>query len=130
MFSWRYLPRLLSHAVHNAAMDSRRQPKVWGRLDGLMAASMSPQVECWHWETHNPAAWPCAAASSCQVRCCCFQLPSAPTRALAVWDFDWTMVEDNSDTWVVERLGAKPDFLRLQTVLLSGLSCAMCCDVL
>ena len=33
-----------------------------------------------------------------------------------MWDFDWTMVEDNSDTWVVERLGAKPDFQRLQKV--------------
>jgi Putative Phosphatase len=37
-------------------------------------------------------------------------------RVLAVWDFDWTLVEDNSDTWVVEQLGAKADFLRLQQV--------------
>lgn len=33
-----------------------------------------------------------------------------------MWDFDWTLVEDNSDTWVVQRLGAKADFLRLQQV--------------
>jgi len=37
-------------------------------------------------------------------------------RALVVWDYDWTMLEANSDTWVVERLGAKPAFLRLQQV--------------
>ena len=37
-------------------------------------------------------------------------------RVLVVWDFDWTMVEENSDTWVLERLGARPAFLRLQQV--------------
>ena len=39
----------------------------------------------------------------------------APT--LLVWDFDWSLVEENSDTWVLERLGAMPAFRRLQQVL-------------
>ncbi len=35
---------------------------------------------------------------------------------LTVWDFDWSMVEDNSDTWVIERLGARPAFDALKEV--------------
>jgi Putative Phosphatase len=49
-------------------------------------------------------------------RCMIGVCAAAQARVLAVWDYDWTLVEDNSDTWVVERLGAKPDFLRLQQV--------------
>ena len=35
---------------------------------------------------------------------------------LTVWDFDWSMVEDNSDTWVIDRLGARPAFDALKEV--------------
>ena len=71
-------------------------------------------------------SWRCGRQLStdrCQIRAVTasrLHLASCPAptqeRVLAVWDFDWTMVEDNSDTWVVEQLGAKPDFLRLQQV--------------
>ena len=33
---------------------------------------------------------------------------------LVVWDFDWSLVEENSDTWVVHKLGADDVFNRLK----------------
>ena len=36
-----------------------------------------------------------------------------PMEALQVWDFDWTLVEENSDTWVLQQLGATATFERL-----------------
>lgn len=35
---------------------------------------------------------------------------------LTVWDFDWSMVDDNSDTWVIDKLGARPSFDTLKEV--------------
>ena len=31
-----------------------------------------------------------------------------------VWDFDWSLVEENSDTWVLQRLGATAAYERLR----------------
>lgn len=36
------------------------------------------------------------------------------SHVLVVWDFDWTLVEENSDTWVVHKLGAGDAFNRLK----------------
>ena len=36
-------------------------------------------------------------------------------RNLAVFDFDWSLVEENSDTWVLQKLGALDIFKRLQS---------------
>jgi pyridoxal phosphate phosphatase PHOSPHO2 len=35
-------------------------------------------------------------------------------RFLLVFDFDWTLIDDNSDTYVVDRLGAKDLMLSLR----------------
>ena len=34
---------------------------------------------------------------------------------LVVFDFDWSLVEENSDTWVLQKLGALNIFKRLQS---------------
>lgn len=36
------------------------------------------------------------------------------SRTLVVFDFDWSLVEENSDTWVLDRLGATAIFKRLK----------------
>ena len=36
------------------------------------------------------------------------------SRTLVVFDFDWSLVEDNSDTWVLDQLGATDIFKRLK----------------
>lgn len=42
-------------------------------------------------------------------------------RVLIVWDFDWSLVEENSDTWVVGILGASDIFQRFKAqACLSG----------
>ena len=35
-------------------------------------------------------------------------------RTMVVFDFDWSLVEENSDTWVLEQLGAIDIFKRLK----------------
>lgn len=35
-------------------------------------------------------------------------------RTMVVFDFDWSLVEENSDTWVLDRLGATEIFKRLK----------------
>ena len=35
-------------------------------------------------------------------------------RLLYVFDFDWSLVEENSDTWVLDKLGATAIFRRLK----------------
>ena len=35
-------------------------------------------------------------------------------RRWQVWDFDWSLVEENSDTWVLQRLGATAAYERLR----------------
>ncbi|KAE9447077.1 hypothetical protein C3L33_21026, partial [Rhododendron williamsianum] len=39
------------------------------------------------------------------------------TTTVVVFDFDHTMIEDNSDTWVVEQMGLTPLFDQLRLVL-------------
>ena len=34
---------------------------------------------------------------------------------LVVFDFDWSLVEENSDTWVLQKLGGLNIFKRLQS---------------
>ncbi|CAM9659271.1 unnamed protein product [Ascophyllum nodosum] len=43
-------------------------------------------------------------------------IPVARPSVLVVWDFDWSLVNENSDSWVVEQLGEEltPEFRRLQ----------------
>ena len=36
-------------------------------------------------------------------------------KILIVFDFDWSLVEENSDTWVLQKLGALNIFKRLQS---------------
>ena len=31
-----------------------------------------------------------------------------------MFDFDWSLVEENSDTWVLDKLGATPIFSKLR----------------
>ncbi len=33
---------------------------------------------------------------------------------MVVFDFDWSLVEENSDTWVLDQLGATAIFKRLK----------------
>ena len=53
--------------------------------------------------------------------------------ALQVWDFDWSLVEENSDTWVLQQLDATPAFERLRaqvrpgSTALWGAAPLMCC---
>ena len=35
---------------------------------------------------------------------------------MQVWDFDWSLVEENSDTWVLQRLGGAARFERLHAL--------------
>lgn len=35
-------------------------------------------------------------------------------KTLVVFDFDWSLVEENSDTWVLDELGATHIFKRLK----------------
>ena len=39
----------------------------------------------------------------------------ASREKLIVFDFDWSLVEENSDTWVLQKLGALDIFKRLQS---------------
>ena len=36
-------------------------------------------------------------------------------RTLVVFDFDWSLVEENSDTWVLDQLGAASHFQQAQS---------------
>jgi hypothetical protein len=40
--------------------------------------------------------------------------PASKNRTLVVCDFDWSLVEENSDTWVLAKLGATDVFQRLK----------------
>eukprot|EP00887_Chlorella_sp_A99_P005678 scaffold1.g5678.t1 len=35
-------------------------------------------------------------------------------RTLCIWDFDWSMVEENSDTWVIDQIGAHDIYTHLR----------------
>ena len=39
----------------------------------------------------------------------------ASREKLIVFDFDWSLVEENSDTWVLQKFGALDIFKRLQS---------------
>lgn len=43
---------------------------------------------------------------------------------LVVWDFDWSMVNENSDTWVIDRIGARHVFDSLKQVCSYDLACS------
>lgn len=50
---------------------------------------------------------------------------------MVVFDFDWSLVEENSDTWVLDQLGATEIFKQLKaTGMLPLASCNMHTELL
>lgn len=54
---------------------------------------------------------PCGTVPGAGIRAAA--LPPA-MRTLCIWDFDWSMVEENSDTWVIDQIGAHDIYTHLR----------------